>query len=66
MALFGEGACRDNFLPPDGLDGTGGGGTAGGGPGVAPNIGRIGPGGPRELGIGGREGGRPLVAMAGG
>lgn len=67
IAELGEGACKDSFLPLAGLDGTGGGGMVGGGPGVAPYIiGRIGPGGPLELGIGGLEGGRPLVAMAGG
>jgi len=66
IVLFGEGACKDSFRPPEGLDGTGGGGIVGGGPGVAPNIGLIGPGGPLEFGIGGLEGGRPLVAIAGG
>ena len=67
MFELGEGACKDNFLPPAGLEGIGGGAPSGGGPGLVPNIiGRIGPGGPLELGIGGLEGGRPLVAIAGG
>ena len=66
MAAFGEGDCKDNFLLPAGLDGIGGGGFIGGGPGFAPNIiGRIGPGA-LAFGGGGLEGGRPLVAIAGG
>ena len=64
----GGGVCRDNFLPPAGLAGTGGGGLVGGGPGVTlpKEFGlRFGAGG-LMLGGGGRLGGLPLVAMAGG
>ena len=66
----GGGVCRDNFLPPAGLAGTGGGGLAGGGPGVTlgpKEFGlKFGPGGARREGGGGRLGGLPLLAMAGG
>ena len=66
MAEFGDGDCKDSFRLPAGLNGTGGGGRFGGGPGFVPNIiGRIGAGA-LPFGGGGLEGGRPLVAIAGG
>ena len=65
--VWGGGVCRDSFLPPAGLAGTGGGAPDGGGPGVTvpKEFGLMLGAGGLMLGGGGRLGGRPLVAMAG-